>query len=167
MSKIVNLGKLPIDFINKIPNYTFTKLLLNNFNTFVIENNNYVLERMPPIYVNETKYINLIMNEKDDGIKLGSSTFVEKKHDKCPFYNAKIYFHYKNYYVEEEMNYNGHKECKYCNVWNYTMQFKNPNNEKLYHNENYCGQMMLMDYTVNKEIKGLYKDLEKHLQKKL
>lgn len=162
------LGNLPVEFYKKIPNYTFTKILLNNFNTFVIEKNNYILERCPPIYVNETKYINLIMNEKKYGIKLGGSTFKFKTHNGYPYYDVSIYFHFKDYYVKEEMFYygpNGNKKCNDCNVWNYKLDFQTPEKEHLIHTENYCGQMMLMDYRINIKIKKFYGEFEEFLEK--
>lgn len=156
------LGSLPKEFIKKIPNYTFTKLFVNNFDAYVITNQTTLL---PPMLITETKYINLIMNEKKYNIKLGSSTLISKTYNNKPYYYTNVYFFHKNHYVKEEMFYNHHKDCKYCDVWHYKMEFHKPDNTKLFHTEDYCGQMLLMNYKVDKQIKQFYNEFEKHLEK--
>lgn len=157
------LGSLPVEFFKKIPNYTFTRILLNNYNSFAIEEKNYILEKHPPIQVNETKYVNLMINNKN-GISFGGCTYKTKTQNNTTCYDSDIFFRFNDYYVEEKMHYNGHKKCEHCNVWNYKLHFSH-NSQIIKHTEDYCGQMMLLDYRVDKKIKTFYHDFEKVLQK--
>ena len=119
------LVKLPNKLLVKTTDF-IKLLILKSGNNFVLEKDNYVLERFPPIIINTNTYTKKIFNHKI--IDIGSIIIEEKKiNDKATnieSYNLNIFTEIickeKDIHFTEKICYNGSENISKYEFNNYT-----------------------------------------------
>jgi hypothetical protein len=138
-------GKLSKKCIEKIPKTSFTHLLLKSYDSFIIEEKEYVQENKQPLIIKENIYSqNIIHNEKNN-IQFITSMHREKMYKNKHIYQSSLYFHYFNGYLTEQIDYNDNNE-------NYEIMYRNPNKK-------YITIHSLKDMENNIEIQSIYRSL--------
>lgn len=153
-----SLGKISKGLYKSVPNYTFSKLLIKKYPTFLIEQNKYIMELYPPIYMVKNKFTQLIINKRNL-VKFVDSSYYEDLSCKIPQYNSKVNFQFNGYLVDEIMEYSPDFE----NKWMYQVTVITPLKDTLVYSK-LSQNNFLISHNVPNIIQTLYYEVEKKLK---